>query len=356
MDRLHRITGHLFAEQKQLNANATGGARPPMKVLVTGAAGNIAYSALFMIGNGAMLGMDQQIELVLLDIPPMAKAMAGVEMELRDAAFPLVTSITSTTDYEVAFKDVDIALLIGAKPRGKGMVRADLLAQNGKIFEGQGKALDKWASRNVKVLVVGNPCNTNCLIAMNNAPSLSPSCFAAMTRLDELRAKGQIALRLGVAPEQVKNIFIWGNHSATMYPDLCRAYVADYPSAGHMTPVRDAVGDDKWLDSEWIKTIQKRGAAIIQARGKSSAASAANAAVSSIRTWVCGTPPGEIVNMAVPSDGSYGIPRGLICSMPVTCNNGQIRVVQGLPVDARSRRLIDTTAAELSKEKATVGL
>lgn len=236
------------------------------------------------------------------------------------------------------------------------MDRKDLLVANGKIFEGQGKALNQYASKNVKILVVGNPCNTNALITQTYAPSLPASSFAAMTRLDELRAKGQIAQRLGVAPEQVKNIIIWGNHSKTQYPDVNHAYVADYPRPGLRTTVRDAVKDDDWLNTEFISTVQMRGAAIIKARKKSSAASAANAAIETIRTWFLGTAPGEIVNVAIPSDGSYGVPTGLVFSFPCTHTAGGVQIVQGLPIDSFSQAKIKATTEELQNEKTACGL
>lgn len=340
----------------QLSPELAGHRSPPVKVLVTGAAGNIAYSALFLIGRGAMLGPDQQIELRLLDVPGMEKQLAGVEMELIDCAFPLVTKIVTTTEYEVAFKDVDIALLIGAKPRGPGMQRADLMRDNAKIFVGQGQALDRWASRNVKVLVVGNPCNTNCLIAMSNAPSLSPSCFGAMTRLDELRTRGNLAQRLGVTAEQIKNVIVWGNHSKTQYPDVNSAHVADFPAPGKNTPIRAAVKDDKYLNEAMLKRVQDRGAEIIAARQKSSAASAAVAALDTINTWVNGTAPGEVGSMGIVSDGSYGIPKGLVYSFPLTFSNGGFKIVHDISIDAFSRKLMDATAAELLEEKKEAGL
>jgi malate dehydrogenase len=319
--------------------------------VVTGGAGNIAYAILFLIGKGCMLGPDQPIELCLLDIKPAEQALQGVLMELRDAAFPLVVKLVATIDYETAFRGADIALLIGARPRGKGMVRADLLKANASIFRGQGAALNKFASRNCKVLVVGNPCNTNALMCMVNAPSLPARNFTAMTRLDQNRAKAQIARKLGVTVRQVRNVIIWGNHSKTQYPDVNHAYVQNVPQSGLNSSVRTAVNDDAWLNGDFISTVQQRGAAIIKARGKSSAASAANAAVDHMRAWCLGS-GGEIVNMAVPSDGSYGVPKGLIFSFPVTCaGDGSYKIVQGLTLDAFSKAKLALTIAELVQEK-----
>lgn len=320
-----------------------------MKVVVSGAAGNIAYSILFMIAQGRMLGPDQPIELRLLDIPPMADALKGVEMELNDGAFPLISKITATTDYKTAFLDVDICLLIGAKPRGPGMVRADLLKANAPIFAGQGKAIDKWASRKVKVVVVGNPANTNALIAMKNAPSLPASSFTALTRLDQNRAVSMIAGKTGAPVCAIKNIIIWGNHSKTQYPDVNFATIGD-------TPVRARVNDNEYLNGDFIKSVQYRGAAIIKARKKSSAASAANATVDHIRSWFLGTKQGEYVSMAVPSDGSYGVPEGIVYSFPCETANGEYRIVQGLKLDAFSKEKMRLTAEELLAErKAALG-
>eukprot|EP00343_Euplotes_focardii_P008175 CAMPEP_0205821680 /NCGR_PEP_ID=MMETSP0206-20130828/8854_1 /ASSEMBLY_ACC=CAM_ASM_000279 /TAXON_ID=36767 /ORGANISM="Euplotes focardii, Strain TN1" /LENGTH=360 /DNA_ID=CAMNT_0053117341 /DNA_START=17 /DNA_END=1099 /DNA_ORIENTATION=+ len=355
--RAAKLLSHLqVSEQKNVESNATGFAKAPVKVVVTGAAGNIGYAAVFMIGQGAMLGPDQPISLYLLDIPQAEAALNGVYMELMDAAFPLLTSIVPTTSYEAAFKDCDVALLIGARPRGKGMDRKDLLKANAKIFDGQGKALNAFASPDVKVIVVGNPCNTNALITKTYSPDLGDHQITAMTRLDELRAKGQIAARIGVEPDNVRNIVIWGNHSKTQYPDVNHGFVVDYPNKGQTTSIREAVADDAWLNGAFIKTVQTRGAAVIKARGKSSAASAANAAISHIRTWVTGTRPGEIRSMAVVSDGSYGVPKGLVYSFPVTCDNGRWNIVQGLKIDGFSQGLMDATRKELIGEKAAAGL
>jgi len=298
-----------------------------------------------------MLGKDQPIELRLLDIPPMAKAIQGIVMELQDCAYPLITTIIGTTDYRTAFQDVDIALLIGAKPRGPGMQRKDLLSANGQIFSGQGKSLNQYASRNVKIIVVGNPANTNCLILRANAPDLPDSAFSAMTRLDQNRAQAQISGRVGVNVQAVKNLIIWGNHSKTQYPDVNHAVIQNYPLTGTATPVRAAVNDNKWLDGEFITIVQDRGTAIIEARQKSSAASAASACVDHIRDWVLGTPQGQYVSMAIPSDGSYGVPKGLVFSFPVTCQNGQFTIVRGLKIDAESQKRIDISTKELLEEK-----
>lgn len=332
---------------------AHGGAaqtKKPMSVLVTGAAGNIGYAILFMIAQGKMLG-DIPIELRLLDIPPMAKALEGVKMELMDGAFPLVKKIVATTDYKTAFHDLDIALLIGAKPRGPGMVRADLLKANAGIFAGQGKALDQYAKKSVKVLVVGNPANTNALIAMRNAPSIPATSFSAMTRLDENRAKGQIAQKIGVDVSQVNNVIIWGNHSKTQFPDVAHGTISDFPSPGHTTSIRAAVCDDRYLGGEFLTTVQQRGAAIIKARQKSSAASAASAAVDHMRSWVLGS-NGKYVSMGVPSDGSYGIPTGIIFSFPVVCSDGGYKIVQGLKHSDWAHGKLKVTTDELLSERS----
>jgi len=323
----------------------------PVKVVVTGAAGNIAYAILFGIGRGKLLGENTPIDLVLLDIPPMADKLNGVVMELNDCAFPLLSNITATTDYQVGFTGVEIALLIGAKPRGPGMVRADLLKSNAKIFEGQGKALEEYASRNVKVCVVGNPANTNALITMKNAPSIPKENFTAMTRLDQNRAASQLATRLNVSVSDVRNVIIWGNHSKTQYPDINHAYVSNYPRKNLQTSVRSAVKNDNWVENEFVPTVQQRGAAIIKARGASSAASAASACLDHVRDWMLGTQQGEIVSMGVVSDGSYGVPKDIIYSFPVTCSNGNYQIVTDLPVDDRSRQLMDATAKELLEER-----
>lgn len=353
MERLSKITNHLapsYGTKMIYNNDVKGTSDNAMTVLVTGGAGNIAYTAIFLIAKGNMLG-NIPIHLRLLDIPPMAAKQEGVAMEVRDGAFPLVKSLMVTTDAKKAFENVDIALLIGARPRGKGMVRADLLKANAKIFEAQGKALNNYASRNVKVLVVGNPANTNALIASHFAPNIPKENFGAMTRLDQNRSLSLLSSRTGVAVSQIKNVTIWGNHSKTQYPDVNNAIVTDFPVPGINTPVRSVVNDDKWLASEFIRKIQYRGKEVIDARGASSAASAANAAVDCMRSWILGTEPGEWVNMGIYSDGSYGIPKGIMYSMPLTFKNGNYTVVSGLKLDEFSKDLMRKTAEELLSEK-----
>ena len=320
-----------------------------MRVAVTGAAGQIGYSLLFRIASGEMLGKDQPVILQLLEIPDdkAQKALKGVMMELDDCAFPLLQSMVAASDAKVAFKDVDVALLVGARPRGPGMERKDLLEANGAIFVPQGKALNEVASRDVKVLVVGNPANTNCLIAMKNAPSLKPQQFTAMMRLDHNRALTQVAQKTGRAVTAVKKMSIWGNHSATQYPDVFHAEV-DGKSAA------DAINDQGWIEGTFIPTVQKRGAAIIEARGLSSAASAANAAIDHVRDWVNGTPAGDWVSMGVPSDGSYGIPEGLIFGYPVTTSAGKYQVVKGLTHNDFAKAKIAATQKELMEERAAI--
>jgi malate dehydrogenase len=319
----------------------------PVRVAVTGAAGQIGYSLLFRIASGDMLGKDQPVILSLVDIPPAMKAVEGVIMELQDCAFPLLAGIEASDDPNVGFADAGVALLVGARPRGKGMLRKDLLKANGPIFTGQGKALNDKAKRDVKVLVVGNPANTNCYIAMKNAPDLDSSCFTAMVRLDQNRAMSQIATKLGVPVTAIKQMSIWGNHSATQYPDVFHAMVDGRSVADH-------VGDQDWIENTFIPTVQGRGKAIIEARGLSSAASAANAAIDHIHDWWLGTDEGDWASMAVPSDGSYGVPEGLIYGFPCRCADGKWSIVQGLEVDAFSRGRIDATAKELSEEAEAV--
>jgi malate dehydrogenase len=320
----------------------------PVRVAVTGAAGQIGYSLLFRIASGSMLGPDQPVILHLLEITPALGALQGVVMELEDCAFPLLHGTVQTDDANVAFGDVDYALLVGAMPRKEGMERSDLLSANGGIFKPQGEALSASAKRDVKVLVVGNPANTNCLIAQQNAKDLEPGRFTAMTRLDHNRAMAQLAGKAGVQSTSVTNMTIWGNHSATQYPDVFHAKVDG-------TPAFEAVGSDQaWLEAEFIPTVQQRGAAVIKARGLSSAASAANAAVDHMRTWALGTAPGDWVSMAIPSDGSYGVPEGLISSFPCTCQNGEYSVVLGLDIDEFSRGRIDKSTAELADERDAV--
>jgi malate dehydrogenase len=321
--------------------------KQPVRVAVTGAAGQIGYSLLFRIANGDLLGADQPVILQLLDVPVAMKALEGVIMELDDCAFPLLAGVEASDDPNVAFKDVGVAMLVGAKPRGPGMERKDLLRENGPIFTSQGKALSDHAKRDVKVVVVGNPANTNCLIAQRNAPDLDPSCFSALMRLDQNRAMTQVAQKLGKPVTEVKKMTIWGNHSATQYPDAFHAEVGG-ESAGKL------IGDQDWIEKTFIPTVQQRGKAIIDARGKSSAASAASAAVDHIRDWALGTPKGDSVSMAVVSDGSYGIPKGLIYGFPVTCEGGKWSIVQGLEIDPFSRAKMDATAAELQAEMSDV--
>jgi malate dehydrogenase len=321
--------------------------KQPMRVAVTGAAGQIGYSLLFRIAAGEMLGPDQPVILQLVDIPPAMKAVSGVMMELEDCAFPLLAGMEASDDPSAGFKDADVALLVGARPRGKGMLRKDLLEANGAIFTGQGKALSDVAQRDVKVLVVGNPANTNAYIAMKNAPDLDPSCFTAMVRLDQNRAMSQVAGKTGRPVTDIKKVTIWGNHSATQYPDLFNAQIDGKSIAG-------LINDQAWIENDFIPTVQQRGKAIIDARGLSSAASAANAAIDHIRDWHLGTPEGDWASMAVPSDGSYGVPEGLIYGFPCTCSGGQWSIVQGLEVDAFSREKMDATAAELQEEAAAV--
>jgi malate dehydrogenase len=321
--------------------------KEPMRVAVTGAAGQIGYSLLFRIAAGEMLGPDQPVILQLVDIPPAMKAVSGVMMELEDCAFPLLAGMESSDDPAVGFKDADVALLVGARPRGKGMLRKDLLEANGAIFTGQGKALSDVAQRDVKVLVVGNPANTNAYIAMKNAPDLDPSCFTAMVRLDQNRAMSQVATKTSRAVTDVKKITIWGNHSATQYPDLFNAQIDGKSIAA-------LINDQAWIENDFIPTVQQRGKAIIEARGLSSAASAANAAIDHIHDWHLGTPDDNWASMAVPSDGSYGVPEGIIYGFPCTCSGGKWSIVQGLEIDAFSREKMDATAAELQEEAAAV--
>jgi malate dehydrogenase len=322
-------------------------AKAPARVAVTGAAGQIGYSLLFRIASGALLGPDQPIILQLLEITPALGSLAGVVMELEDCAFPLVDGVVQTDDPNVAFADVNYALLVGSRPRTKGMERADLLSANGAIFTVQGKALSDNAASDVRVLVVGNPANTNCLIAMNNAPDIPPERFTAMTRLDHNRAKAQLAAKVGVHVSEIKKMTIWGNHSATQYPDIFHAEVGGKNAAA-------LVNDEAWIEKEFIPTVQQRGAAIIEARGASSAASAANAACDHVRTWVLGSDDGDWVSMAIASDGSYGVADGLISSFPVTCNKGSYEVVQGLDLDEFSRSRVDASVNELAEERDAV--
>ena len=315
--------------------------KPAVRVAVTGAAGQISYGLLFRIASGAMLGPDQPVILQLLEITPALEALKGVAMELDDCAFPLLQDIVMTDDANVGFKDADYALLVGARPRGPGMERKDLLEANAQIFSAQGKALNDNASRDVKVLVVGNPANTNALIAMRNAPDLDPKQFTAMTRLDHNRAISQLAAKKGVQTTEITKMTIWGNHSATQYPDVSNVEINGEAVTGL---------EQDWLENDFIPTVQQRGAAIIKARGASSAASAANAAIDHMRTWALGTAEGDWVSMGIPSDGSYGAPEGIIYSFPVTCKDGKYEIVQGLEVSDFSRERMTITADELLEE------
>jgi malate dehydrogenase len=320
--------------------------KDPVRVAVTGAAGQIGYSLLFRIASGAMLGPDQPVILQLLEITPALQGLNGVVMELDDCAFPLLAGTVATDKADEAFDGVNYALLVGSRPRTKGMERADLLEANGGIFGPQGKALDAKAADDVKILVVGNPANTNCLIAQRNAPGIDPRRFTAMTRLDHNRAKAQVAKKAGVQVAEVTNMTIWGNHSATQYPDIFHAQVSGKNAA--------ELVDQAWIESDFIPTVQQRGAAIIEARGASSAASAASAAVDHMHDWALGTAEGDWVSMAVYSDGSYGVPEGIISGFPVTTKGGEWSIVQGLDIDDFSRARIDATAGELVEERDAV--
>ncbi|MBN9531893.1 MAG: malate dehydrogenase [Alphaproteobacteria bacterium] len=320
--------------------------KTPVRVAVTGAAGQIGYALLFRIAAGDMLGKDQPVILHLLEITPALKALNGVVMELTDCAFPLLRDVVVTDDPAKAFDSVDYALLVGARPRGPGMERKDLLSANGAIFAPQGKALNARAKRDVKVLVVGNPANTNALIAQSNAPDLDPRCFTAMMRLDHNRALGQLAIKTGTHSTDVKRVIIWGNHSTTQYPDLHHATVGGKPAL--------SLVDQAWYADTFIPTVQKRGAAVIDARGASSAASAAAAAIDHMRSWALGTADGDWVSMGIPSDGSYGIKPGLIYGYPVTCKNGKYEIVQGLAINDFSRARIDASEAELRGERDSI--
>jgi malate dehydrogenase len=323
----------------------------PLKVAVTGAAGQIAYSLLFRVASGAMLGPDQPVALQLLEIPEALGALSGVVMELEDCAFPLLSEVSIGADPEKAFGDADVALLVGARPRSKGMERRDLLEANGAIFSVQGKALAASASRDVRVLVVGNPANTNCLIAAHNAgvgaSPLPPEQFSAMTRLDHNRAVGQVAARAGVPVAEVSNLTIWGNHSATQYPDVFHAKIKGQP-------LLDLVGGIEWVENELIPTVQQRGAAIIDARGASSAASAASAAVDTIRDWALGTRGGDWTSMAIFSEGAYGAPKGIFCSFPVSTGAWGYDVVESLEINEFSRERVDRSTTELVEERESV--
>jgi len=319
----------------------------PVQVAVTGAAGQIGYALLFRIASGQLLGPDQPVALRLLEIPDAMKAVEGVIMELDDCAFPLLTSVDAFDDATQAFDGVNVALLVGARPRSKGMERSDLLEANGGIFKPQGEGLNTGAADDIKVLVVGNPANTNCLIAQSHAPDIPAERFTAMTRLDHNRAIAQLAHKTGASVPDITNMTIWGNHSATQYPDISHAKVKGQNA-------QEVVNDQAWLENDFIPTVQKRGAAIIEARGASSAASAANAAIDHVHDWVLGTPEGDWVSMAIPSDGSYGVAEGIISSFPVTTAGGNYTIVQGLEISEFSRARIDATVNELKEERDAV--
>jgi malate dehydrogenase len=319
----------------------------PVKVAVTGAAGQIGYSLLFRIASGALLGPDTPVQLRLLEITPALKALEGVVMELDDCAFPTLAGVEISDDADVAFDGANVALLVGARPRTKGMERGDLLEANGAIFTVQGKAINEHAADDIRVTVTGNPANTNALIAMSNAPDVPSERFTALTRLDHNRALAQLSARTGASVNDIRRLTIWGNHSATQYPDIFHAEVKGQNAA-------ELVDDQDWLESEFIPTVQKRGAAIIEARGASSAASAAAATIDHARDWLSGTAEGDWTSMAVPSDGSYGVPEGVISSFPVTTSGGSIEIVQGLEINDFSRARIDASAAELQEERTAV--
>ncbi|WP_084395609.1 malate dehydrogenase [Henriciella aquimarina] len=320
--------------------------KQPVKVAVTGAAGQIGYALLFRIAAGDMLGPDQPVDLHLLEITPALEALNGVVMELNDCAFPLLNNIVATDDPNVAFKDADFGLLVGAMPRKQGMERKDLLAANGSIFGPQGKAINDHAKRDVKVLVVGNPANTNALIAQQAAPDLDPKCFTAMVRLDHNRAMSQLAEKTGTHNTDIKKMTIWGNHSSTQYPDLHHATVKGEPAMSKI--------DQDWYESTFIPDVQQRGAAIIKARGASSAASAASAAIDHMKSWALGTEDGDWVSMGIPADGSYGIEPGVIYGYPCTCKDGKYEIVQGLEINEFSRGRMDATEKELREEREAV--
>jgi malate dehydrogenase len=319
----------------------------PVRVAVTGAAGQIGYAILFRIASGQLLGGDTRVHLSLLEIPDALKAVEGTAMELDDCAFPLLAGVDISDDPNTAFDGVNVALLIGARPRSKGMERSDLLEANGGIFKPQGKALNDHAASDLKVLVVGNPANTNCLIAQQNAPDVPAERFTSMMRLDHNRAIAQLAAKAGAPVHEVTNMTVWGNHSPTQYPDIFNAKVKGKNAA-------ETVDDQDWLENDFLPTVQKRGAAVIDARGASSAASAANAAVDHVRDWVLGTADGDWVSMGIPSDGSYGVDEGLISGFPVTCSNGSYEVVQGLELNDFSRSRLEATVNELGEERSTI--
>jgi malate dehydrogenase len=336
----------LYSVQTLVRAYAEG-MTTPVRIAVTGAAGQIGYSLLFRIASGAVFGPNTPVILQLLEITPALGALEGVRMELDDCAFPLLAGVVCTDNAETAFGDADAAFLVGAMPRKDGMERGDLLSANGGIFKPQGQALGAAAKKDVKVLVVGNPANTNAVIAMNNAKGLDPSRFTAMTRLDHNRALTQLATKVGKSVTDIKKMTIWGNHSSTQYPDLFHCEVNGQNAAA-------LVNDQAWIENDFIPTVAKRGAAIIKARGLSSAASAANAAIDHMNSWALGTPEGDWVSMAIPSDGSYGVPEGIISSFPCVCKDGKYSIVQGLDIDDFSRARIDASVAELVEERDEV--
>lgn len=320
--------------------------KPPVKVSITGAAGQIGYALVYRVASGAMLGADQPVILQLIELPQAMNALKGVAMELEDCAFPLLRGIVQADSNEKGFEDADYALLVGSKPRGPGMERGDLLKDNGKIFTGVGKAINKFSKKSVKVLVIGNPANTNCLIAAANAPNIAPENFSAMTRLDHNRAIAQVANKTNCNADDVEKLCIWGNHSSTQYPDLSYASIKGKSA-------KSIINDEKWIRDTFIPTVQQRGAAIIKARGASSAASAANGGIDHVRDWALGT-KGKWVSMAVPSDGSYGVPKGVYFSYPVTCENGSYKLVQNLSIDQFSADKIAATKKELFEERDMV--
>jgi malate dehydrogenase len=326
---------------------STSPSNGPVKVAVTGAAGQIGYSLLFRIASGDLLGKDTPVELRLLEITPALKALEGVVMELDDCAFPTLAGVETGDDANTIFEGANLALLVGARPRTKGMERGDLLEANGAIFTAQGKALNEVAAGDIRIGVTGNPANTNALIAMSNAPDIPRERFSALTRLDHNRALSQLAAKTGTRVTDIRRLTIWGNHSATQYPDIFHAEVNGQNAA-------EVVGDQGWIENDFIPTVAKRGAAIIEARGSSSAASAASATIDAARDWLRGSPEGDWVSMAVVSDGSYGVPEGLVYSYPVTTSNGDWEIVQGLEIDDFSRGRMDATAAELSEERDAV--
>lgn len=355
--RISTLKNHLVPSGREdlvwnkINTKPDATGVPPLKVCVSGAAGQIAYSLIFQVASGRLLGPHQPVVLCLFDIPAAMAGLQGVLLEIEDCAFPLVQKTIITSDVVEAFKDAHVVLLLGAFPRGPGMERKDLLQKNVNIFRDQGAVLDKYAQRDVKVVVVGNPANTNCWALKAAAPSLPASSFSALTRLDQNRAMSQIALKAKTGVSNVKNVIIWGNHSNTQYPDVSHATLVDYPNPGMTVPVQSVVSDREWLQDVFIPKVQQRGAEVIKVRKASSAASAANAIVDHVRSWVLGTEEGTMVSMAVASDGSYGVPQGLMFSFPVICRNGDFKIVQGLQLDAFSNKLMAKTTTELIEER-----